>query len=143
MSEVMRTVIDGFALAILFLSAVGACVSTNRLSMRLFSLGLYGLIALAVVSCAAPQSPVRETSAERCADMLDVYCAKASSCFGVSLSECRSYKADCAAVGGITQDEAEACTQAMVQSTCADSVPRACTGIADPPAENDPDRRTL
>lgn len=143
MSEVTRTVIDGFALGLCFLAAIGALVGQRGLTLRLLSLGIYGLMALAIASCAAPQSPIRETSAERCADMVDVYCAKSSTCFGVSLSQCLAYKSECAGVEGITQHEAETCSQAMTSSACTDSVPLSCIGIADTPSTTDPDRKTL
>lgn len=134
MPESVRIALDVFSLLFLGAGALSALLSPGSagLGQRVASVLLLLLVGLAVVSCSSRQAPIRESSEDRCVDMVQTYCEKLAACFEIPADVCRKNDVDCARVRGITQSEAEACTKAMREQPCGSAVPIECQGIAEP-----------
>lgn len=145
--ETVKMGLDGMVLVTTGVAAVGTLLLAGKrpIGHSVGALIVYALIALAVASCASPPpTRPRETSQERCAALVEQSCGLFASCYALPLDACLAERAGCADVLGITQPEADRCSAAMEQASCAQPVPPVCVGIAEAsPRSPQPETRDL
>lgn len=133
--EAVSLALDVVAVFVLFLAAMTTLARANYrpVSETLVALGLFAFLALAALSCspAKVQSPQRETTAERCTDLMMATCSKFEKCLGIDFGLCMTEVAGCYKIRGITQEEADTCRRAIEASGCSTVVPDVCVGIAE------------
>lgn len=147
MEKVMFAV-DVVALVVMAIAALFVLMDAGKrpLGQTLVSLLLYACIVVAVLGCSTTprETPARESSQERCVDLVVVSCERVGACYGPDFEkECLGTTSGCANVVGISQVEADICRHAIERAPCDRLVPDACLGIAEPKdAEGSPQPTT-